>query len=333
MSSSVKLSIVILCWNDLRVIRDCLRSIFEGTHGIDFEVIVSDNGSTDGSIEFIHQNYPRVRVLENGANLGFAKGNNVGIRASSGEYVLILNPDTIIHDGALDTLVAFADRHPRAGGFGCRVVNPDGSYQVSARLFPTVWRYRVNAFYLKVFRGVSAVFADAEYVRWKGDSEREVDWQSGCCVMFRRELLEQLGGFDAQFFYHFEEVDLCRRVWNTGTPILFTPDAVITHLGGQSVSRFPIRFEIEKHRSRYRYFYKHFGPKAACQCRHLSIAGIRVRQIGYGLRGLFHSTPQLRQRLQMYDAVVRWNKALDPARFVEKGEEPQLEQDRVLQAS
>lgn len=333
MSSSVKLSIVILCWNDLRVIRDCLRSIFEGTHGLDFEVFVSDNGSTDGSIEFIHQNYPRVRVLENGANLGFAKGNNVGIRASRGEYVLILNPDTIIHDGALDTLVAFADRHPRAGGFGCRVVNPDGSYQVSARLFPTVRRYWVNALYLKVFQGLSGFFAYEEYARWKGDSEREVDWQSGCCVMFRRELLEKVRGFDEQFFYHFEEVDLCRRVWNTGTPIVFTPDAVITHLGGQSVSRFPIRFEIEKHRSRYRYFYKHFGPKAASQCRHLSIAGIRVRQIGYGLLALFHSTPQLRQRLKMYDAVVRWNKALDPARFVEKGEEPQLEQDRVLQAS
>lgn len=329
----MKLSIVILCWNDLRVIRDCLRSVFAATREISFEVIVSDNGSTDGSIEFIHENYPSVRVLENRANLGFAKGNNVGIRASHGEYVLILNPDTIIHDGALDKFVAFAERHPQAGGFGCRVQNPDGSYQVSARLFPTVWRYWVNALYLKVFQRLSRAFAYEEYAGWEGDTEKVIDWQSGCCVMFRRDLLQKLGGFDEQFFYHFEEVDLCRRVWNAEAPIYFTPEAVITHLGGQSVSRFPVRFEIEKHRSRYRYFYKHFGPRAASQCRHLSIARIRVRQLGYGLVALFKPTPQLRERLKMYDAVVRWNKALDPARFVEKGEEPQLEQDRVLQAS
>jgi GT2 family glycosyltransferase len=327
----VKLSIVIICWNDLRVIRECLRSIFEGTHTISFEVIVSDNASTDGSIEFVREKYPIVHVVENRANLGFAKGNNAGIRVSRGEYVLILNPDTIIHDGALDKLVAFADRNPQAGAFGCRVQNADGSYQVSARLFPTVWRYWVNALYLKKLRGVSRFFAYEEYAGWSGDTERDVDWQSGCCVMFRRELLEKLGGFDEQFFYHFEEVDLCRRVWNTGAPVRFTPEAVITHLGGQSVSRFPIRFEIEKHRSRYRYFYKHFGPKAANQCRHLSIARIRVRQLGYGVLALFKPTPQLRERLKMYEAVVRWNKALDPARFVEKGEEPELE--HVLQAS
>ncbi len=332
MESPVKLSVVILCWNDLRVIAGCLRSIFAGTHETSLDVIVSDNGSTDGSIEFIHQNYPAVRVLENRANLGFAKGNNVGIRASCGEYVLILNPDTIIHDGALDKFVAFADRNPNAGAFGCRVLNADGSYQVSARLFPTVWRYWVNALYLKKLQRFSSLFAYEEYTGWKGDTERDVDWQSGCCVLFRRELLEKVHGFDEQFFYHFEEVDLCRRVWNAGASIRFTPDAVITHLGGQSVNRFPVRFEIEKHRSRYRYFYKHFGRKAANQCRHLSIARIRVRQLGYGLLALLRPTPQIHERLKMYREVVRWNKALDPARFVEYGEEPELGQDRLLQA-
>jgi GT2 family glycosyltransferase len=326
MDASPKLSIVILCWNDLRVIRECLRSIHEGTHQTSFEVVVSDNGSTDGSVQFIRENHPKVRVIENQSNLGFAKGNNVGIRASRGEYVLILNPDTIIHDGALDKFLRFADGHREAGGFGCRVLNRDGSYQVSARLFPTLWRYWVNALYLKKLARLSRRFAYEEYPGWRGDTERVVDWQSGCCVMIRRCVLEAIHGFDEQFFYHFEEVDLCRRVWNAGYPILFTPLATITHLGGQSVSRFPIRFELEKHRSRYRYFYKHFGPRAAEQCRYLSIAGIRVRQIGYGLRGCVKPTPGIRERLKMYDTVVRWNKALDPTRFVERGEEPRVEQ-------
>src|SRR5271154_7330105 len=116
----MKLSIIILCWNDLKVISNCLASIYAGTHSIEFEVIVSDNGSTDGSVEFIRKNFPKVYLIENRVNLRFAKGNNVGIQASRGEYVLILNPDTIVHDGSLDKVVAFADRHPEAGAFGCK---------------------------------------------------------------------------------------------------------------------------------------------------------------------------------------------------------------------
>ena len=326
----MKLSIVIICWNDLRVIRDCLRSIFEGTHSIDFEVIVSDNGSVDDSTEFIHKHYPTVRVVENQQNLGFARGNNAGICASRGEYVLILNPDTIIHDGALDKLAEFAERHPEAGAFGCRVLNPDGTYQVSARLFPTIRRYWVSALGLSK---LSSAFVYEEYPRWRGDTERSIDWQSGCCVMFRGDLLKRLGGFDEQFFYHFEEVDLCRRVWNSGQSILFTPEAVITHLGAQSVNRFPVRFEIEKHRSRYRYFYKHFGREAARRCRRLSIAKIRVRQLGYGLLNRFRPSEVLERRLEMYREVVRWNQALDPVEFVERGEEPRLEHSSVPQVS
>jgi len=329
----MKLSVVIICWNDLRVLRECLRSIHQGTHSTDFEVLVSDNGSTDGSVEFIRQNYPVVRVLENHANLGFAKGNNVGIRASSADYVLILNPDTIIHDGAFDRLVQFAEKHPEAGAFGCRVLNLDGTYQASARLFPTVRRYWVSALGLKKLANVSSLFLFEEYPRWFGETERPIDWQSGCCVMFRGDLLRSLGGFDEQFFYHFEEVDLCRRVWAAGHPILFTPEAVITHLGGQSVGRFPVRFEIEKHRNRYRYFYKHFGPQAARQCRRLSIAKIRVRQLGYTLLSLWKPTDLVQRRLEMYREVVRWNKALDPVGFVERGEEPRVEQSALPQPS
>jgi GT2 family glycosyltransferase len=329
----MKLSVVIICWNDLRVIRECLRSLYQGTHSIDFEVLVSDNGSTDGSVEFIRQSYPAAHVLENRANLGFGKGNNVGIRASCGEYVLILNPDTIIHDGALDRLVQFADKHPEAGAFGCRVLNPDGTYQTSARFFPTVRRYWVSALGLKKLANVSPLFIYEEYPHWHGETERPVDWQSGCCVMFRGDLLRSLGGFDEQFFYHFEEVDLCRRVWAVGHPILFTPEAVITHLGGQSVGRFPVRFEIEKHRNRYRYFYKHFGPKAARQCRRLSIVKIRVRQFGYALISLWKPSDLIQFRLEMYREVVRWNKAIDPVGFVERGEEPGVEHGALPQPS
>ena len=114
----MKLSIVIICWNDLKVISDCLRSIFDGTHSTEFEVLVSDDCSVDGSVQFVREDYPTLKIVENGANLGFAKGNNAGTRQTTDEYVLILNPDTIIQDGSLDRWIAFADRHPTVGPSG-----------------------------------------------------------------------------------------------------------------------------------------------------------------------------------------------------------------------
>jgi N-acetylglucosaminyl-diphospho-decaprenol L-rhamnosyltransferase len=327
----MKLSIVILCWNDAKVISDCLRSIYQATHETSFEVIVSDNGSTDGSVDLIRANFPLTRVVENRDNLGFAKGNNAGIQVSQGEWVLILNPDTIIHDRAFDRLITFAERHPEAGACGCRVVSPDGSYQVSARPFPTIRRQWLAALYLRPLAYLSDALTPDIYVRWHGDTERAVDWQSGCCVLFRGQVLRDLGGFDGQFFYQLEEVDLCRRVHDAGYAILFTPSAVITHLGGQSVRRFPIRFALEKYRSRYRYFYKHYGPRDARQCRQAVLASIRLRQAGYSLINLLRPSDCLRERLEMYRAVAAWNKALDPVGFVTQGTEPDL--NRLLAGS
>jgi GT2 family glycosyltransferase len=320
----MKLSIIILCWNDLKVIADCLRSIFEETSRIDFEVIVSDNGSTDASVELIRERFCEVRIIENRANLGFAKGNNAGIRVAQGEYILILNPDTIIRDRALEKLVAFADRHPEAGAFGCRVLNPDGSYQNPARPLPTVSGYLVAALYLRWLGHISSRFYSDLYPGWNGRTERKIGFQSGCCVMFRGELLERLGGFDEQFFYHFEESDLCYRVWKSGYPILFNPTAEIVHLGGQSVGRFPIRFALETYRSGYRFFFKHYGRAGLIRIRNVYLLHLCVRQIGYSLLNLMRSSESLNNRLAMYRVVIEWNRSLDPMRFIETGQEPDL---------
>jgi len=328
----VTLSIVVLCWNDLKVIQDCIESIFRHTHKIDYEVIVVDNGSSDGSAKFLHEHYPQVRLVENGKNLGFARGNNVGIRASSGKYVLILNPDTIVHEGALDQWIYFAEQHPDAGAFGCRVLNLDGSYQRSARPFPSIRGDLIAALGLWPLAYLSDVFMPDEYIGWEGDTERPVDWQSGCCVMFRQKVLKDLSGFDEQFFYHCEEVDLCRRLQKAGYPLLFTPSSTITHLGGQSVGRFPIRFALEKQRSRYRYYYKHHGAIGARRFRRVTILSFRIRQLWYGLIRLVETTDGLRERLRMYRVLIRWNKSLDPVRFVESGEEPEASDTVVLES-
>jgi len=329
----MKLSIVIICWNDWKVLENCLRSIFNGECPFTFEVIVSDNGSTDGSVEKTKDQFPSVRIVENRANLGFAKGNNAGIREARGEYALILNPDTIVHRGSLDRWIEFADRHPEAGAFGCRVHNPDGTYQVSARPFPTVRRASLAALYLRPLAHMSRIFLTDVYPGWKGDSEREVDWQSGCCVLFRADLLRKLGGFDEQFFYQYEEVDLCRRVWDAGYSIRFTTEASITHLGGQSVGRFPVRFAIEKCRNGYRYYYKHFGEKGARRCRYVLLMHLRIRQLGYRIISWVRPTTAVSNRLDMYRVATKWNSLLDPIEFVRRGTEPRMDETKAVRSA
>jgi GT2 family glycosyltransferase len=328
-AQAMKLSIVIICWNDLKTIKDCLDSIYAGTHSTEFEILVSDNGSTDGSVEVIRENYPSVRVIENRANLRFAKANNVGIRASQGEYILILNPDTIIPEGTLDKIVNFADQHPAAGAFGCRVLNGDGSYQETARPFPTLRAEWISAFYLKPLAFISDWFLPGVYMGWKGDTKRTVGWLSGCFILARASILKRIGGFDEQFFYYYEDMDLCHRIWDAGFPILFTPEMTITHLGGQSTKRSPLGFQLDSQITRYRYYYKYFGKRGIQQCRRVSLASILLRRLGYGILQAVNPSEARVNRLRALRATFEWNMRVDPFRLVENGEEPTLKVKQV----
>jgi GT2 family glycosyltransferase len=306
------------------VIGDCLRSVFNQTTRIAFEVIVSDNGSSDRSLDYIRKHFANVRIVENGQNLGFAKGNNAGINVANGEYVLILNPDTIIRERALEKLVSFADNRPEAGAFGCRVLNPDGSFQNPARPIPTVSGYLISALYLRWLGRLSPRFACDLYPGWEGRSERAIGFQSGCCIMFRHDILRNLNSFDERFFFNFEESDLCHRIWRMGRPVLFCPDAEITHLGGQSVGRFPIRFALETYRSGYRFFYKHYGAKGVLRIRWVYLIRFVLRYCSYKLFSFIRNNEALTNRLSMYKVSIKWHWRVDPLRFIETGEEPDL---------
>lgn len=319
-----KLSVVILCWNDDAVIHDAIRTIYENTKALDFEVIVSDNGSAEGCVKGIREAfaYPNLRVIENKSNLGFSRGNNTGIAVARGEYILILNPDTLMHEGSLDKLVHFAEQHPEGGAFGCRAVYPDGTYQPTAMVAPTLTRLWLHALGLHRLGRFSRLLRSRAYYGWHGDTEREVDWQSGCCVMFRATLLKQLGGFDPQFFYHCEEVDLCKRVWEAGYKVLFTPTAEITHIGGQSVRRARTRSDLETHRSFYKYFYKHYGQRGAGRVRYPMICVLLRRWALARLAALLRPCELNHQVADSLAVQIKWNWKLDPVRFVKYQEEP-----------
>jgi GT2 family glycosyltransferase len=323
----MKLSVIILCWNDRKVIDDCLKSLYSKTHSTKFEVIVSDNGSTDGSVELIRRSYPQVQVIENGRNLRFAKANNVGIRTSRGEYVLILNPDTIIHDGTLDRMIDFADEHPEVGAFGCRVLNADGSYQASASPFASFKGELITALYLRWLGRVNGWFTSDRYPGWRGAILRQVDWLVGCFMLIRGDVLRSVGGFDEQFFYYYEDMDLCRRIWQAGYPIMYVPDATITHLGGQSTrGRFtPLPFILDGEVTRYLYFYKYYGRSGVRWLRWIRFVSVVLRLSGYGLKQMVRPSESLRKRLEDLCVVFEWNYRVDPVRLVENGEEPSLQ--------
>jgi GT2 family glycosyltransferase len=320
----MKLSIVVICWNDLEHIGPCLRSVYAETKEIDFEVIVTDNGSTDGSLEWVQEHFPGVRIVKNCANLGFGPGNNAGIRVAQGEYVLILNPDTIIHNRALEKLVAYADRHPEAGAFGCRTLNMDGSLQGTAHPRPTLLRYLMRAIFLRWLGRLSDWFLCDEYVGWNGRTEREIGFHAGCCLLVRSKLLKVLGGFDERFFHQFEDADLCHRIWESGRSVLFFPDAELTHIGGQNRGRYPIRVVLETERSKYRYFHKHYGRAGAVGIRYVSLLHWCLRYVGYSALRVVRRKADLDSRLKMYRVLIKWNRSLDPVGFVETGQEPDV---------
>lgn len=327
--TDLKLSVVIICWNDRDVLSDCLDSLIHEARAIPHEVILCDNGSTDGSKDLVARKYPSVRIIDNGSNIGFGAGNNPGIRTAQGKYTLILNPDTVIHENALTILLQFADQHSDAGVIGCRVLNPDGTLQVSARPFPTLMTLLISALWLRWITPLVPRLECDTYVGWKADTTREIDWQMGCCLLIKTDLAKSLGGFDERFSYHFEEVDLCYRVKQLGHRVLFCPHAVITHYGAQARGRFSPGLRVETHRNRYRFFYKHYGASSLRFLRWISILQISLRWFPYKLAS-FARNGDLAARLNVLSALLAWNWRLDPVRFVESGIEPDVGVESVF---
>jgi N-acetylglucosaminyl-diphospho-decaprenol L-rhamnosyltransferase len=256
--------VIVVCWNDKEKIATALDSVFalsEVREDPSFaRVVVSDNGSSDGSREFIRERYgERVAIVENGANLGFAAACNRAFAATESRYIYLLNPDAELRDGALSAIVAFLDRSPRSGIAGSRIYNLDGTIQESCGEFDT-W---IGAFLrssawgeLPPFRR----FANGATLRgWDYGGERRVDIVIGAAMAIRRAMLDQIGAFDERFFLYHEEVDLATRAYAAGWEIWYVPSSEAVHEGMGS-ARGLYNVERRKQRSRRAYWLKHHGP-------------------------------------------------------------------------
>jgi N-acetylglucosaminyl-diphospho-decaprenol L-rhamnosyltransferase len=256
-NSSVEVSIIIVSFNTRQFIDTCLQALLARTRGVSFETIVVDNASRDGSVEMIEAKYPSVRVVRNPRNLGYAGGVNQGIARAHGRYFLILNPDIEVMEGAVENLWAFMERSPRVGVAGAKLLYPDGSLQMSCRTFYTLRTVLLRRTLL------GKLFPDARIVRdhlmldWDHDSERQVDWVLGACMMVRRAAYESLGGMDERFFLYLEDVDWCYRMTKHGWQVHYVPSAVMTHYHRRESARlFPDRKLVAHLLSTFRFFDK-----------------------------------------------------------------------------
>jgi GT2 family glycosyltransferase len=258
----MNLSIIVVSWNTQALLAQCLDSIPNTTHptvltGI--EVLVVDNCSKDGSVAMVRTHFPWVRLIENAENVGFARANNQAIRQSRGSYVLLLNPDTEVRQGALEALLKFMEASPKAGAAGPRLLNADGTLQISCYPAPTLSRELWRLLHLDAFYPYGSYWMQ----KWSTEGEREVESVQGACLLVRREVLQQVGVLDEDYFIYTEEIDLCYRIQRAGWHICWVPRAQVTHYGGQSTQQVAAEMFLQLYRSKLLYFRKHHGPAAA----------------------------------------------------------------------
>ena len=231
----VKLSIVVLSYNTKDLLKNCLKSLEKVRNEVEFEVIVPDNGSTDGSPEMVEKEFPWVKkVIKIGKNLGFASGNNKARYFINGVYVLFLNPDAQVHTNTLFKTIKYLDSHADVGALGCKIVLPNGQLDKDARRsFITPW-IGLTHIYLKLDRifPKSKLFAKYWYGYISPNEEHEVDSLQGAFLLTRKRVLDQVGWFDEDYFLNAEDIDLCWKIKEKGWKIIYYPEVSITHIKG-----------------------------------------------------------------------------------------------------
>ena len=269
-------SAVVVTYDALPWIENCLDSL----SGV--STVVVDNGSSDGTVSFVREGYPDVRLIES-ENRGLGAGWNLGTRATTSTYVLLLNADAWMTEGALDRLVAFAETQPRAAVVGPRLRNPDGTLQRSVRGYPTVWRLATEYLFLRKLAPRSSALNAFYAGGFDHDEVRSVEVVMGACMLLRREAIELVGECDEDYFLFSEETDWCFRFREAGWDVLFFPDAECVHVRGASHSGSLYRENLRGH---LLFLWKHRGPKVAERARRLLLLSLRLRSLVFrGERG------------------------------------------------
>jgi len=262
------------------------------------EVLVVDNASEDGSREMVASLFPQVRLIVNSTNIGFGAGNNSALADAKGRYLLFLNSDTVVTEGAFSAMVAFADSSPDIGILGPKLLNGDGSLQYSCRRYPNLGAGFFRSTLLGRLFPRNRFSNDYLMTDWDHASPRDVEWVSGAALMIRRTLVDQIGCFDEDYYMYCEDVDLCWRAnhaefrepaqaavpsegaGNRHWRVVYFPHAIIYHLIGKSSDQAPTRMTYEFHRSQYLFYKKHYAASTPIALKAVIPVGIALRAIG-----------------------------------------------------
>jgi N-acetylglucosaminyl-diphospho-decaprenol L-rhamnosyltransferase len=271
----MELSVVIVNWNTRELLAQCLDSLCGSLILKEYEVFVVDNASKDGSPAMVYERFPKVQLIENAENVGFARANNQAIRLSAGRYILLLNSDTIVKPEAIDALVDFMNAHPQAGACGARLLNQDGSLQFSCSPAPTLGREFNRLFHMPGVRPDGYYHMDS----WDQSLPRRVDVILGACLLLRGKTLDQVGLMDEEYFIYSEEVDLCHRVAIAGWELYWVPQGEVIHLGGQSTRQVSEAMFLRLYQAKLIYFRKQHGRRQALLYKMIIMAAALIRMM------------------------------------------------------
>jgi N-acetylglucosaminyl-diphospho-decaprenol L-rhamnosyltransferase len=271
-------SVVIVSYESRSLLERCLAALAADEGRVaTCEVVVVDQASQDGTAAWLAAEHPEVRLVALPHNVGFGAGNNRGAAVASGRWLLLLNSDAFVRPGAVDELVRFAEKRPAAGVVGPRLLWPDGRLQRSCRRFPTVFRIATEFLYLRKLAPRSRILNGFYCGEFAHDEPWRVDWLTGACLLVRRELFEQLDGFDEAFFLYSEEVDLLYRARQLGAETWYDPAAEVVHEWGGTAGRASALALQEQARGHVRYLDKHASRAAAGRARSVLLTGLRLR--------------------------------------------------------
>lgn len=303
------MTVVIVGYNTRELLLDCLRSIYDQTRGVTFDVIVVDNASRDGSVAAVARAFPQVRLIANGQNRGFAAANNQGLRIARGRYILLLNPDTVILDNAIAGMVAFADRHPEAAVVGCQVLEDERTIQRTCFSFPSVLGLLLTGLRLNRLFPRSRFFGRPDLAWWDRNSPREVDVVSGMFFLVRREAMDQVGLLDEDYFVYAEETDWCYRFRKAGWHCLFAPEARIIHRdgGNKSTDQVPVRMYVQLQKSLLIFYRKHRGWSSFVLAKAIYILMMAVRTLIWGTCAALRVGTDPRPRLARAVAALQYH--------------------------
>lgn len=315
------LSIIIVSYNTKDLLKECLVSVYKNIGGLNHEIIIVDNGSNDGTIEMVKNEFLEIRLIENKENLGFPKANNKGMELAKGDYVLLLNPDTVAMAGSIDSMINFLKNNIDVGAVAARLLNPDGTNQPSVSKFPDLFTLfarfciprfisnKIKKFLIKSNLNKKLGSQVNSYFSLRNvEVPTEVDDVSGACLLIGRKTIEGVGLLDDKFFLYCEDIDWCYRTRKKGWKLVYLPEARVIHYGGKATGGdfkpFPLCCGIE---SEYYFFKKHYNKRINQSAKILLIFALLIRAPWFLYR---HFYPEKGDRYSKINLLKKYGSTL-----------------------